>query len=224
LVAVAAYAGIGPATMTLFKAMVPGWRGPVDQPARLTLQQLVDEATARGVSSPYYGKPVQVARAIITSAPSTSSAGNTNFMVADPAAGNARQLKVYIAATALQNLAFASLFDDVQLVGVFDQYSGTFQLKLDDPATHRIALNVSGVPYPDFKTIQAAWRSTAANPEGAVRLVSSFGYTYMVPLPVFMDHPMYGGTRPAPPQDSGNEQDLAWNAAAQHTLSAWLGQ
>ena len=44
----------------------------------------------------------------------------------------------------------------------------------------------------------------------------------MVPLPIFLDHPMWNSSPPAAPKDSGNEQDLAWNAAAQKALNSWL--
>ncbi|MBN2493435.1 MAG: helix-hairpin-helix domain-containing protein [Deltaproteobacteria bacterium] len=222
LAAVAAYSGIGAGTMSALKAMVPGWQGPVSNPVQVTVQQLADEAAAHGSASPYYNQLVQVARGIISSVPSTSSAGNTTFMIADPAAGNVQQLKVYSAATAEQSLAFASIFDDVQLVGVFDQYNNVFQIKLSDPQAHRISQNTSGLAYADYKTVQAAWHSTAANPEGVVRVVSSFDYTYMVPLPIFLGHPMFGSSPPGPPQDSGNEQDHAWNAASQQALDTWL--
>ena len=87
-------------------------------------------------------------------------------------------------------------------------------------ALDALSLNTSGLAYEDYNTIQAAWPSTTANPEGVVRTVSSFGYTYMVPLPVVLDHPMWNGTPPGPPSASQG-QDHNWIIAAQNTLNGW---
>ncbi|MBW2456345.1 MAG: hypothetical protein JRI68_17630, partial [Deltaproteobacteria bacterium] len=57
LATLADFSGIGPATMQALKDMVPSWTGPVVPPTTLTIQQLVDEATQNGVSSPYYDQP-----------------------------------------------------------------------------------------------------------------------------------------------------------------------
>lgn len=127
-----------------------------------------------------------------------------------------------MAASANQDTTFASIFDTVRVSALFTQYGTTFELLLDDPARQSVTLGQSGLAYADYATVQAAWRTTTANPEGAVRLLSSFGYTFIVPLPVFLDHPMWGGTPPGPPNTSGNEQDYAWNIAAQAALAAWL--
>jgi hypothetical protein len=187
----------------------------------LTIAQLADEAATNGTASPYNNQVARVSRAIITSVPSTTGGGGLLFYVADPSAGNLEQLKVYIAASASQDTGFASIFDDITLTGKFTKYGNYFELLLDDPTGHSLALNKSGLAYADYADIEAAWHSTAANPEGVVRVPSTFGYTYMVPLPLFLDHPMWGDSPPGPPHDSGNEQDHAWNAAAGDALDAW---
>ncbi len=125
-----------------------------------------------------------------------------------------------MAAEAAQDVAFASIFDDVTVTGVFTLYNTTWEILLNDPEAHAIALNTSGLAYEDYATIQASWPSTQANPEGVVRVLATFGYTYMVPLPVFLDHPMWGGDPPGPPDDSQGP-DVNWNIAAQEALDAW---
>ena len=222
LKALAAYSGIGPATIKAIKAMVPTWKGAVIAPDKVTVKTLAAEAATNGSKSAYYGKVVDVSRAIITSTPSKSSSGNVSFWIADPTAGDTKQLKVYISATAKQKTTFASIFDDVTVTGVFTRYGSTWELLLDDATKHSLALNKNGLAYKYYKSIQSAWHSTSKNPEGAVRVVSSSSYVYMVPLPIFLDHPMWQGTSPGAPKDSGNEQDLSWNSSAQKTLNAWL--
>ena len=222
LKALAAYSGIGPATIKAIKAMVSTWKGAVTTPDKVTIKTLAAEAKTNGSASKYYGKVVIVARAIITSKPYKSSAGNVSFWVADPTAGYKKQIKIYASATAKQKTTFASIFDDVTVTGKFTKYGSTWELVLDDATKHSLALNKNGLAYKDYKSIQSAWKSTSKNPEGAVRVVSSFGYVYMVPLPIFLDHPMFTGATPGAPKDSGNEQDLSWNAAAQKALNAWL--
>ena len=222
LKALAAYSGIGPSTVKYLKAMVSTWKGTVIAPDKVTVKTLAAEAAASGTSSKYYGKVVAVSRAIITSTPSKTSAGNVSFWIADPTAGFKKQLKVYISATAKQKTTFASVFDDVAVTGKFTRYGSTWELLLDDTTKHTLALNKNGLAYKYYKSIQSAWHSTSKNPEGAVRVVSSSSYVYMIPLPIFLDHPMWKGTTPTAPKDSGNEQDLSWNASTQKMLNAWL--
>ncbi|MBW2257353.1 MAG: hypothetical protein JRI25_22535 [Deltaproteobacteria bacterium] len=174
----------------------------------LTIAELADEAVNNGTASPYNDEMARVSRAIITSVPRTTGGDGLLFYVADPSAGNLEQLKVYVAASAAQTAKFT-------------KYGNYFELLLDDPSVHSIALNKSGLDYDDYDDIEAAWHSTAANPEGVARVPSTFGYTFMVPLPLLLDHPMWGGSPPGPPRDSGNEQDHAWNAAAGDALDAW---
>ncbi len=120
------------------------------------------------------------------------------------------------------DLAFATIHDDITLAGEFTSHNGTFEVLVEDPALHACALNRSGLAYGDYASVLAAWHSTADFPEGAVYVTSDFDYSFMVGLPIFGDHPMWGGTPPAAPGDDGNEQDHAWNAAAQDALDAWL--
>ena len=196
--------------------------GESAEPVAVSITALVMDAEANGTNSEYYGHRVTISRAMVTSGPSSSSTGSVWFYVADPWVGNTAQLKVYIPASAGFDTSFLSIFDDVSLTATFTNYNSSLQLQLDDPSLHALALRKSGLAYDGYATVQAAWHSTSANPEGVVRVVSSYGYTYMVPLPIFLDHPMWGGNPPAPPRDSGNEQDHAWNSAAQQALDAWL--
>ena len=222
LSALAATSGIGPSTMKALRSMASSWTGAVTPPTKLTIKTLAAEAATNGTSSSYYGKVVSVARAIVTTYPSKTSAGNLSFYVADPSTGYKKQLKVYISAKASLTTAFISQFDDLSITGKFTRYGSTWELLLDSSKDHAVALNKSGLGYKYYYSVQAAWKSTSKNPEGVVRVTSSTGYVFMVPLPVFQDHPMWNGTRPAAPKDSGNVQDLSWNAAAQKALNTWL--
>ena len=216
----AAAKGIGPATLKALRAMVSSWSGATTAPPQLTVKALVAEAAANGTKSKYYDKLVSVPRAIISTNPSRSSNGTLICWIADPTAGSVKQLKVYVAASAKLKTSFASVHDDISLSGKFTRYGSTWELALEQ-TTHSLALNKNGLAYKYYKSVQAAWRSTAKNPEGVVRVTSSSGYVYMVPLPLFQHHPMWSSS-PGAPKDSGNEQDLAWNAAAQQALNAWL--
>ncbi|RLB65063.1 MAG: hypothetical protein DRI90_03035 [Deltaproteobacteria bacterium] len=226
LAAIADFSGIGPATMQALKTMVPSWTGPVVTPTALTIQQLVDEATDNGVGSPYYDQPVAVSRAIITSELQTYSGGHSAFWVADPTAGNQAQIKVYVTADAAQDLSFVSLFDDVTVTGTFTLYGSTWEVLVDDAQLHQVVLNKSGLAYGDYYDLLDAWSSTTANPEGAVLVESSFSYTFMVPLPLFKDHPMYQGL--PDPQDpdavyGGNDHPgQLWCGDQQSVLDSWL--
>ncbi len=195
--------------------------GDSAEPVPVSITALMMNLETSGTSSEYYGRRVTLSRAMVTSGPSSSAAGSIWFYVADPWVGNTAQLKVYIPASAAFDTDFLSIFDDVSLTATLTSYNSSFQLQLDDASLHALALRKSGLAYDAYQTIQAAWHSTSANPEGVVRLLSSYGYTYMVPLPLFLDHPMWNGNPPEPPRDSGNEQDHAWNNAAQQALDAW---
>ncbi|MFC1705992.1 FG-GAP-like repeat-containing protein [Planctomycetota bacterium] len=214
---------VGAAAMTDIKNYISAWPGgPVDPPAKKTVQELFAEAQAHdaGTPSDLYDKVVEVSRAIVTSDPYTHSSGPVSFWVADPHAGNVEQLKVYITSSTGLDTSFASIFDDVAVMGKFTKYNTTWELVLDTAGDHSISRNTSGVKYESYETIQDAWRSTSANPEGAVRLVSDFGYTYMVPMPVFLDHPMWNGNPPGLPSDAQG-RDTNWIINAQNTLNAW---
>ena len=213
---------VGATAMQRLKTYAGLWVPENQEPQTVTVATLAQEAEDNGENSPYYDQLVTVSRAIITSNPYETGKG-TLFWVADPAAGNEQQIKIYISNSLGLDLSFASVFDDVTLTGRFTFYQGAWEILLDSDG-HTAALNISGLDYDDYETIQAAWHSTQSNPEGAVRTVADYGYTYMVPLPVFEDHPMWEGTRPDPPHDDGNEQDHNWNIAAQQALNAWLAQ
>lgn len=197
------------------------WRSPDEAPAELTATILADEADRHGDQSQYYGQLVRVSRAIIGSDPHTTYGGATLLYIADPSVGSEEQLKVYVAADANIDMAFATIHDEIDLTGVFTSYGDTFQIRVDDPNGHVCSLTRSGLAFEDHLNVLAAWESTESNPEGAVYVESDFGYSYMVPLPVFLDHPMWNGSPPEPPNDDGNEQDHGWNAAAQTTLNSW---
>ncbi|MBW2256492.1 MAG: helix-hairpin-helix domain-containing protein, partial [Deltaproteobacteria bacterium] len=217
----AAVTYVGKTAIERLRDYAPQW-SPGEPPSQVSVQALADEVATNGEASTWLGTTVIVDRAIVTSTPIAGASGYVKFDIADPSAGHAEQLLVYVAASATQDTAWLSLFDDVALVGTFTRYGTTFEIALTDPAVHSLSLNKSGLQYDDYETVQAAWRSTAANPEGAVRVVSGFGYTYMVPLPLFQHHPMWGGTPPGPPSNSGNEQDYNWLIAAQDALDAWI--
>lgn len=87
LTALAAYSGIGAATMNALNAMVATWTGATVPPVEVSVQTLADEAANAGTSSSLFGALVLVPRAVITSVPQRSSSG-VSFWVADPAAGN----------------------------------------------------------------------------------------------------------------------------------------
>ncbi len=196
---------------------------PADEaPLSTTITTLADEAASYGSASTYYDALVSVDRVIVTSEPYTYSSGATAFYAADPGAGYVEDLKVYIAADATVDTGSLSIFDEIALTGQFTSYGSTYEILLDSTATHTLTMSVSGLAYEDYDTVQGAWTSTSANPEGSVRVVASFGYTYMVPLPIFSDHPMWGGVEPDPPAQSGSEQDYNWNIAAQDALDTWL--
>ncbi len=220
----AAFPGIGPATMQALKDMVPGWSGAVAPPLEATIELLVEQTELP--SSEYHDARVHVSRAIITAEPQLYGSGNMAFFVADPATGNQQRLKVYIATSAEQDLDYLSLFDDVELTGKLTQYYSTWEILLDDAELHAVALNRGGVRYEQYLDLQDAWSSTGANPEGVVRLVSSFGYTYMVPLPLFKDHPMYDGEPDPGDPDSAypgsDHPGQLWCGDQQALLDAWL--
>jgi len=190
-------------------------------PPQVSPSLLVEEARVAGSSSEHFDRMVALRRAIVTSAPRTVGAGNSMFHVADPASGWAEELLVYIAATASIDTSSVSLFDDLELFGTFTEYGGTFELLLDETEGHSMTQNRSGLEHEAYESIQAAYHSTSANPEGAVRIRATFGYTFMVPLPQVLDHPMWDGESPGPPHDSGDEQDYNWNRNAQRALDAW---
>jgi len=217
----AAVSYVGGTALGRLRDYVEVWVPPDAAPVRVTVDLLDDEAVMNGTSSTLYDALVTVERAIVTSDPWRSSSGNTSFYVADPAVGAERQLKVYLVGSTEIDASWVSIFDDVELTGRFTTYGSTFEILLDREDAHAVTLNRSGVAWEDYDRIQGAWHSTSANPEGSVRVVSTWGYTYMVPLPVFLDHPMWGGDPPGPPRDSGNEQDHNWNIAAQAALDAW---
>ncbi len=195
---------------------------PPDQAAQVvTVTTLADEADLNGEQSPYYGQLVQVDRAIITTEPYTTYSGAVLFYVADPSVGSEEQLKVYVSADANIDMAFATIHDELTLVGEFTSYGNTFEILVQDAAAHACTLNRSGLAYEDYLSVLAAWSSTQDMPEGAVFVTSDFGYSYMVSLPIFLDHPMYDGNPPGPPGDDGNEQDHAWNAAAGDAIEGW---
>ncbi len=198
------------------------WLPPDQAPVALDVTTLADEVDQHGEQSQYYGQLVRVSRAIIGSEPYTTYGGATLFYIADPSVGAEEQLKVYVSADANIDMTFATIHDEIDVTGVFTSYNGTFQIKVDDPASHACSLVRSGLAFEDYLTVLAAWGSTEANPEGAVYVESNFGYSYMVPLPVFLDHPMWSGSPPGPPGDDGNEQDHGWNGAAQTALNGWL--
>ncbi|MBT3220139.1 MAG: hypothetical protein HN348_13700 [Proteobacteria bacterium] len=211
---------VGKTVIELLRDYAVVWLPEDQAPISLTVLQLADEVAQQGTSSSYFDKQIVVARAIVTSDPFRTSRGNVSFYIADPTVGGEKQLKVYIANTASLDTSFASIYDDVEITGLFTQYNTTFELLLQDGAVDSINLNTSGLAYDKFATVQAAWPSTAANPEGVVRTVSSFDYTFMVPLPVFLDHPMWNGNPPGSPSASQG-QDHNWIIAAQGALNAW---
>ena len=190
------------------------------------IQGLVDEIASQGEVSSYYDQPVAVSRAIITTVPHVYSSGSVSFFVADPYAGNQQQLKVYVTDTANQDLAFASLFDDVQITGKFTKYYSTWEILVEHPEQHALASNKPGLPYEDYAQLLDAWTSTAANPEGAVLVESQLGYWYKVPLPLFKDHPMYEGLPDPGDPDSkygGNDNPgQLWCGDQAAILAAWL--
>lgn len=218
--ALADYSGIGTGTLQALKGMVPGWTA-APPPAALTVTALMQEAKFHGTASIHYNQVVRVKRAIVTSEPLVGGGSQLSFWIADPDGGDLQGLKVSVSFPEGQSTAFITIFDELRLTGRFSRLGNTFQLRLDDAERHQVELNRSGLAHDEYKAIQAAWHSTAKNPEGAVRVVSKAGYVYMVPLPLFLDHPMWQGDPPSPPADSGNEQDLAWNALAQQTLNDW---
>ncbi len=191
-----------------------------EPPLSTTISALTADAESHGTGSQFFGRRVSLERAIVTAGPSATS-GGLWFWIADPWQGATARLRVYVTADSGLDTGFLSIFDDVSLTGTFTAYGSSFELLLDAADLHAITLRRSGLPFTGYRTVQAAWHSTAANPEGVVRLISTTGYTYMVPLPIFLDHPMWNGNPPGPPEDSGNEQDLAWNQAAQAALDAW---
>jgi DNA uptake protein ComE-like DNA-binding protein len=218
----AAVPNVAAAALTDIKNYIPSWPGmPVEAPAQLSVNTLAAEAANNGTSSTYYDKIVVVNRAIITSEPYTHSSGAVSFWIADTRAGNVKQLKAYIDSSAGMDTGFASIFDDVKLMGKFTQYGSTWEILLDNAETHSITLNKSGVKYGQYSTLMDAWKSTAANPEGAVLLESSFGYWYKVPLPIFLDHPMWYGGSPTSALTNEHELNHSWMGEAMNALAAW---
>lgn len=228
LAALADFSGIGTATMQAVKNMVPGWTGPTVPPVEVTLAQLLAAASSQGIASPYFGQRVTVARSIITSTPQSYAGGSKAFFAADPPEGNVQQLKIYVAASASQDVSFATLFDDVSVTGTFTQYSSSWEILVDDAQQHLVALNRSGVAYGEYRTCQDAWSSTVGNPEGVVRIATTGGYTYMVPLPLFTDHPMYEGLPdpldPSAVYGGNSNPGQLWCGDQQAILDAWLAQ
>ncbi len=198
------------------------WVPEDEAPLSTTITTLADEASSYGTSSTYYDMLVTVDRVMVTSEPTTYSSGAVAFHVADPSEGYVEDLEVYIGATSTADTSSLSIFDEVALTGQFTNYGSTFEILLDETETHALTMTTSGLPYENYLTVQAAYASTSSNPEGSVRTVADFGYTYMVPLPIFSDHPMWDGVEPDPPAQSGNEQDYNWNIAAQDALDDWL--
>ncbi len=198
------------------------WVPEDEAPLSTTITTLADEASSYGTTSSYYDALVTVERVIVTSEPTTYSSGATAFWAADPSAGYVEDLWVYITADATVSTSSLSIFDEIEITGQFTSYGSTFEILLDSTATHALSISSSGLAYEDYETVQGAWTSTSSNPEGSVRVVADFGYTYMVPLPIFSDHPMWGGVEPDPPAQSGSEQDYNWNIAAQDALDDWL--
>ena len=216
----AAISYVGQTAISSLRDYATSWLAPDTGPVTTSVQGLVDEIAAHGESSAWFGGPVMMPRAIITSDPWTSSGGNTMFQVADPFAGALEQITVYVPAAASVDLAFASIHDDVAINGTFTRYNSTWEVVVEDPASHSVALNTSGLAWQGYDSVQASWPSTAANPEGAVRVISTWDYTYLVPLPLFLDHPMWGGNPPGAPSDSQG-QDINWNIAANQAIQAW---
>ncbi len=214
---------VGANAINQLKAYAELWVPEDQEPLAVTLATLAQEAVDNGENSPYYDQRVTVSRAIITSEPYDTGKGLL-FYAADPAAGDEQVLKVYVTGGLGFDVSFASVFDDVALTGTYTLYYGSYEILLNDADADSIALNTSGLAYDNFEDVQAAWHSTQANPEGVVRVEADFGYTYMVPLPVFVDHPMWDGADPGAPGDDGNEQDYNWNAAAQDALDDWRAQ
>ena len=212
---------VGANAINQLKTYAGLWVPEDQEPEAVTISLLAQEAEDNGQASPYYDQLVTVSRAMITSDPYDTGKGLL-FYVADPAAGNEQDLKVYVTAGLGFDVSFASFADDVSLTGKFTYYYGSFEILLDDADNHAIALTTSGLDYDNYEDVQAAWHSTQSNPEGVVRVVADFGYTYMVPLPLFVDHPMWDGADPGAPNDDGNEQDHNWNIAAQDALDDWL--
>ncbi|MFH1467237.1 MAG: hypothetical protein ABIO70_22825 [Pseudomonadota bacterium] len=212
---------VGATVLQALLAYAAVWVPEDGAPVATTVGTLADEAASYGTSSAYYDGLVSVARAVLTSEPTRYSSGAVAFFVADPSAGFVEELKVYVSTDAGASTSALSIFDEVSLTGRFTRYGSTWEVLLDDPAAHAIAVNISGLAYEDYLTVQGAWASTAANPEGSVRVVSDFGYTYMVPLPIFVGHPMWAGVEPDPPSSSGSEQDHNWIIEAQAALDAW---
>ncbi|MBW2524801.1 MAG: hypothetical protein JRI23_11525 [Deltaproteobacteria bacterium] len=225
LAELAAFSGIGPATIQALESMVASWSGPAQDPIGVTLAELAWEAANHGTASPYFDQLVTVQHAIITRDPVSYSSGSTSTYAADPAAGNVEQLRVFIDGAYPESTGFLTLFDDVKLTGRFTQYYATFEILVDETDQNEATLNTSGLYYGDYARCVDAWTSTAANPGGAVRVESSFDYTYMVPLPVFTDHPMYQGQPdPGTPADFGGSDHPGqlWCGEQQGRHDAWL--
>ena len=221
--ALGAVSYVGAAALNQLKTYAETWPPPAgDTPSEVTASTLEDEGDTYGTSSVYYDTLVTVARAIVTSEPSSSSSG-VKIMVAAPREGNVEQLTVYLSTSAGVDTSSLSLFDEVSFTGTFIDYGSIFEVLLSDSSTDSLSIETSGLEYEDYGSIKAAWASTASNPEGVVLIEATFGYTYMVPLPLVLDHPMWEGSPPGAPAQSGNEQDHAWNATAQDALDAWSG-
>jgi len=213
---------VGATVLNALLAYSDTWVPADEAPLSTTITTLADEASSYGTASTYHDALVTVDRVLITSEPYAYSSGATAFWVADPSAGYVEDLKVYLTAESTVDAGSLSIFDEITVTGQFTSYGSTFEILLDATATHALSLTSSGLAYEDYDTVQGAWTSTSSNPEGSVRVVADFGYTYMVPLPIFSDHPMWDGVQPDPPAQSGSEQDYSWNIAAQDALGDWL--
>ncbi|MBU1535952.1 helix-hairpin-helix domain-containing protein, partial [Myxococcota bacterium] len=162
-------------------------------PVQTTVTALQTEAAENGTASTLFEQQVTVSRAVVTSVPSVSGTGNTWFTIADPQAGSVEQLKVYIASSGGFELSSLSIHDEVTLTGTFTAYNSEFEILLDATEGHHYDLLKNGLSYNYYQTILSAWATTRDNPEGAVFMEASFGYNYMIPLPLFMDHPAFDG-------------------------------
>jgi DNA uptake protein ComE-like DNA-binding protein len=226
LATVADFSGIGPSTMQRLKDMVATWTGPVQQATVVSVAQLVAEAETHGTSSQYYDQLVTVGRAIITSEPDTYSSGAASMFVADPQAGTVQALQIYVDTDFGESRSFLSWFDDIAVTGRFTLYNSTWEILIDESDGHALTLNNSGLGYPDYLRCIDAWSSTAGNPEGAVLVESSFDYRYMVPLPIFKDHPMYSGLPDPGNPDSAypghDHPGQMWCGDQAAVLAAWL--
>jgi hypothetical protein len=194
----------------------------ITDPIEISVTSLQNEYETNGVNSSFYDLIVVVSRVVVTSVPVKLISGNAYFYIADPIKGKVEQLKVYIANSAGFDLSSLSVHDELYLKGKFTTYNDEFEIIIDDSEIHSYELLKNGLDYSYYQNLTGAWPSTAANPEGAVLLEASFGYSYMIPLPLFTDHPAFDGVDIGKPRDLGNEPDYNWNINAQSLLNEWL--